>query len=88
MIVVADTSVVINLCCVGQGGLLRRLFQEVVVPPAVVVEFARLATSVPRFVGLTLPEGIRQQAPTTLPALPRLAIGLDPGEAAAPGLGS
>ncbi|MEI7941500.1 MAG: DUF3368 domain-containing protein [Verrucomicrobiota bacterium] len=83
MIVVADTSVVINLCCVGQGGLLRGLFREVVVPPAVVVEFARLATSVPRFAGLTLPEGIRQQAPTTLPALLRSAIGLDPGEAAA-----
>jgi uncharacterized protein len=83
VIVVADTSVVINLCCVGQGDLLRRLFREVVVPPAVAVEFARLASSVPRFAGLLLPEGIRQQAPTTLPALLRSAIGLDPGEAAA-----
>ena len=83
MIVVADTSVVINLCCVGQGGLLRQLFREVVVPPAVAAEFARLASSVPRFAGLTLPEGIRQQAPTSLPALLRSAIGLDPGEAAA-----
>jgi hypothetical protein len=82
VIVVADTSVVINLCCVGQGDLLRRLFREVV-PPAVVVEFTRLAASVPRFAGITLPEGIRQQAPTTLPALLRSAIGLDPGEAAA-----
>ena len=83
MIVVADTSVVINLCCVGQGGLLRRLFREVVVPPAVAVEFTRLASSVPRFAELTLPEGVRQQAPTTLPALLRSAIGLDPGEMAA-----
>ena len=83
MIVVADTSVVINLCCVGQGDLLRRLFREVVVPPAVAVEFARLASSVPRFADLTLPQGIRQQAPTTLPTLLRSAIGLDPGETAA-----
>ena len=83
MIVVADTSVVINLCCVGQGGLLRQLFGEIVIPPTVAAEFARLASSAPRFAGLTLPEGIRQQAPTTLPALLRSAIGLDPGEAAA-----
>ena len=83
MIVVADTSVVINLCCVGQGVLLGQLFGEIVIPPTVAAEFARLASSVPRFVGLTLPEGIRQQAPTTLPALLRSAIGLDPGEAAA-----
>ena len=83
MIVVADTSVVINLCCVGQGDLLRRLFQDVVVPPAVAAEFARLVAAVPRFAGLTLPEGIRQQAATTFPALLRSAIGLDPGEMAA-----
>jgi predicted nucleic acid-binding protein len=31
VIVVADTSVVINLCRVGQGELLRQLFQEVVI---------------------------------------------------------
>ena len=52
-------------------------------PPAVASEFARLASSVPRFAGLTLPKAIRQQAPTTLPVLLRSAIGLDPGEAAA-----
>ena len=83
MIVVADTSVVINLCCVGQGDLLRRLFLEVVVPPAVALEFARLASSVPRFAGLTLPKAIRQQAPNTVPALLSSAIGLDAGETAA-----
>ena len=83
MIVVADTSVVVNLCCVGQGDLLRRLFREVVIPPVVAVEFARLASSVPRFAGLTLPQGIRQQAATTLPAMLRSALGLDPGETAA-----
>jgi uncharacterized protein len=83
VIVVADTSVVINLCCVGQGDLLLRLFREVVVPPAVAAEFACLASNVPRFADLTLPRGIRQQAPTTVPALLRSAIGLDRGEAAA-----
>jgi len=62
---------------------LRQLFREVVVPPAVAVEFARLASSVPRFAGLTLPEGIRQQAATVLPASLVSATGLDPGERAA-----
>jgi uncharacterized protein len=83
VIVVADTSVVINLCCVGRGDLLRQLFQDVVIPPVVATEFARLAENSSRFVGLTLPEGIRQQAATTSPALLRSAVGLDPGEAAA-----
>ncbi len=48
MIVVADTSVLINLCCVGQGGLFRQLFQEVVIPPEVAAEFARLASGAQR----------------------------------------
>ena len=67
----------------GQGGLLLRLFQDVLVPPAVAGEFARLVATVPRFAGLALPEGIRQQAATGFPALLRSAVGLDPGEAAA-----
>ena len=32
MIVVADTSVILNLCCVGQAGLLPGLFQQVWIP--------------------------------------------------------
>lgn len=83
MIVVAGTSVVINLRRAGQAGLLRQLFREVVVPTVVVVEFARLTSSVPRFAGLTLPEGVCQQTPTAVPALLRSAIGLDAGKAAA-----
>ena len=63
MIVVADTSVLVNLCRVGQGGLFQSLFREVVIPPEVAAEFVALTVSVPRFGGLSLPEGIRQQAP-------------------------
>lgn len=32
MIVVADTSVLLNLCRIGQVELLARLFREVVIP--------------------------------------------------------
>jgi predicted nucleic acid-binding protein len=83
VIVVADTSILINLCRVGQGGLFRGLFQEVVIPPEVASEFARLASAIPRFAGLVLPTGIREQSATVMPALLRSASGLDPGETAA-----
>ena len=64
MIVLADTSVLINLCRVGLGGLCQQLFQEVVIPPEVAAEFARLAGGNVRFARLKLPDGIRQQSPT------------------------
>ncbi len=83
MIVVADTSVLINLCRVGQGGLLTRLFLEVVIPPEVAAEFVALTISAPRFSGLNLPAGIRQQSPSALLPVVGAAKGLDAGEAAA-----
>jgi uncharacterized protein len=83
VIVVADTSVLINLCRVGQGGLLASLFLEVVIPPAVAAEFAALTRLAPRFSGLNLPAGIREQSPVTLLATVRGFRGLDAGEAAA-----
>lgn len=83
MIVVADTSVLINLCRVGQGALFRQLFHEVVIPPEVALEFSRLAAATSRFAGLTIPRGIRQQSPRLAPPIVRAAKGLDSGEAAA-----
>lgn len=83
MIVVADTSVLINLCRAGQGALFRKLFREVVIPPEVSTEFQRLAAGSPRFAGLVLPAGIRQQTPTRTSPIVLAATGLDPGESAA-----
>jgi predicted nucleic acid-binding protein len=83
VIVVADTSVLINLCRVGQGGLFKSLFGEVVIPPAVALEFTQLAARVPRFAGLTMPAGVREQSPTLFSPVVCTAAGLDPGEAAA-----
>ena len=82
MIVVADTSVLLNLCRIGEEELLTRLFREVVIPREVAAEFDRLAVAVPRFQGLTLPAWIRQQQPSTISAVVR-AAGLDLGETAA-----
>ena len=83
MIVVSDTSLLINLCRVGLGDLPGKLFHEVVIPPEVALEFARLVATVTRFAGLTLPEGIRQQSPSVLLPAVQAAAGLDAGEAAA-----
>ena len=83
MIVVADTSVLLNLGRVGQMELLLRLFREVVTPPEVAAEFHRLAAHAPRFTGLNLPAWVRQQSATVVPALIRAAAGLDSGESAA-----
>jgi predicted nucleic acid-binding protein len=83
VIVVADTSVLVNLCRVGQGELFGRLFGEVIVPPEVANEFVRLVSSVQKFTGLSLPIAVRQQAATSVPPLLQTATGLDPGEFAA-----
>lgn len=83
MIVVADTSVLINLCRIGQGGLFRSLFQEVFIPPEVASEFIRLASAVPKFAELSLPDGIRQQSARSIPGPLLSTHGLDPGETAA-----
>ncbi len=82
MIVVADTSVVLNLCRVEHVTLLRTLFGRVLVPVEVVSEFQRLAGVDPRFAALKLPAWIEV---TPAPPLPPVvaAANLDPGEAAA-----
>ena len=80
MLVVSDTSVLLNLCRVSAEGLLRELFREVWIPPAVAEEFSRLARSRPRFQGLVLP-GWVQIAPVVRVAQEvRACPDLDSGE--------
>ncbi len=80
MIVVADTSVILNLALVGQEELLAVLFREVFVPPAVESEFGRLAKSEGRFAGLRLPGWVRIREPVAIPAAVARHLELDPGE--------
>ena len=82
MIVVADTSVILNLCCIKQGELLPQLFRDVVIPPEVATEYRRLVAEVPRFGGLILPSWLRQQRCSFVPENLR-AERLDSGETAA-----
>ena len=78
MTVVTDTSVILNLCLLGLEDVLTDLFGEVQAPPAVAKEFARLASTDPRFVSLVFPGFIAVHAPShihPLLALPRLHQG-------------
>jgi uncharacterized protein len=80
VIVVADTSVILNLALVGQDGLLTVLFREVFVPPAVRAEFVRLAASEGRFGGVALPAWIQVRQPAAIPETVSRNTELDPGE--------
>jgi predicted nucleic acid-binding protein len=64
VIVVTDTSVVLNLCRVGLERLLPDLFGEVLSPPSVAAEFQKLAALDQRFGGLLWPPFIRVVAPS------------------------
>lgn len=63
MIVVADTSVILNLCFLRQESLLPALFGTVHAPPQVEAEFVRLASVDIRFMGLEFPSYIKRTAP-------------------------
>ena len=68
MIVVADTSVILNLCRIRHEHLLQELFVRVLIPAQVQAEFTRLSLVQPRFAGLTLPDWIETfSAPEPFP---------------------
>jgi predicted nucleic acid-binding protein len=80
VIVVADTSVILNLALVGQEDLLAVLFHEVLIPAAVQAEFSRLASSSGRFAGLGLPAWIQVRQPLIIPEGLVRHTDLGPGE--------
>jgi hypothetical protein len=78
VIVVTDTSVVLNLCLLGLEDVLATLFGEVQAPPAVKEEFVRLVNVDPRFASLIFPSFIILRAPRAIHPLvsnPRLDRG-------------
>ncbi|MCU0786295.1 MAG: DUF3368 domain-containing protein [Verrucomicrobia bacterium] len=83
MIVVADTSVVLNLTRVGHDDLLRAIYDEVWIPTEVAREFARQASGNPRFRGLQLAAWLRVGEPGAIPESVRANKLLDAGERAA-----
>lgn len=83
MIVVADTSVILNLCRVQHEHLLQQLFQRVLIPVEVAGEFSRLTQIQKRFAGLVLPSWIEISSTPQVfpPEVIRAQLGL--GESAA-----
>ena len=83
MIVVADTSVILNLCRVQHEHLLQQLFKRVLIPAEVADEFTRQNKIHARFSGLVLPGWIEiSSRPQTLPP-EVIQAQLDIGESAA-----
>lgn len=72
MIVVSDTSAISNLLAIGLEGILRDLFGEVLIPPAVELELMRWHSDLPTFLSVVVP--VRGDLMQSLSSL------LDPGE--------
>ncbi len=83
MIVVTDTSVVLNLVWLGEARLLEIVFQHVVAPDAVKREFDRLTVADARFQGLRFPEFIEVSPAVPIPDALAENDDLDEGEIAA-----
>ena len=76
MLVVSDTSPILNLSAIGRLDLLRELYTEIVIPPAVHAEFLVNA-------GQPRPSWCIVVPPRDQTAVARLRQELDPGEAEA-----
>lgn len=87
MIVVTDTSVVLNLCWLGRESLLTAIYQGVLAPGQVRLEFERKAAADPRFTGLAFPPFIALANPAAIPGVLSANSDLDAGEIAALALG-
>ena len=62
MLVVSDTSVLVNLAVIGETRILAQLFQTVIAPQAVRDEFARLVVAETRFRGAVWPAWVSATA--------------------------
>jgi predicted nucleic acid-binding protein len=80
VIVVADTSVILNLACVGRADLLQQLYREVWIPQKVAEEFGWQTCVNPRFHGLQLPSWAQIRGPMAIPEKLRSHESLDDGE--------
>ena len=83
MIVVTDTSVILNLCLIRQETVLPSLYGSILAPDVVLAEFQRLVSADERFAGLTFPAFIQTHTPIRL--IPELTTSprLQSGEIAA-----
>lgn len=83
VIVVTDTSVVLNLAWLREERLLSELFGSVLAPPVVRAEFERLTLADHRFHGLRFPDFVTVEAPARIPDVLAANDHLNAGEIAA-----
>lgn len=67
MLVVSDTSMLVNLAVIGETRILAQLFQTVIAPQAVRDEFARLVAAETRFRGAVWPAWVEVRQPAAIP---------------------
>lgn len=82
MTVVADTSVILNLCLLRQEALLISLYHRVCAPQAVKDEFLSLVARDARFTGLNFPGFVEVLVPESSPGILRSTAHLQSGEVA------
>lgn len=75
MIVVADTSPVMNLACIGWLNILQQLYEVILIPEAVLRELSA--------VNIELPQWINTRFVADRSSVDALLLELDPGEAEA-----
>ncbi len=83
MLVVSDTSPIINLATIGHLHLLPELFTEIVIPSAVFDEIAGEGNNEPGSVEVKTASWVRVLTVPVQPLLPQLLQDLDQGEAEA-----
>lgn len=83
MIVVSNTSPIINLACIDEAALLQRLFNNILVPSEVTRELRHLLDTRARFQKSALPNFLRETSLANTALLQALQVDLDGGEAAA-----
>jgi len=83
MIIVSDTSPIINLAAIGHLHLLPDLFAEVVIPQAVYHEIVILGAGEPGAQEIMKASWVKVVGATNQLLLPKLLHELDPGEAEA-----
>lgn len=81
--IVCNTSPIINLACIGKLDILRVLYREIAIPPAVYHEIAIAAPNAPGALEIRNADWIQQVLPTDTILVETLRLELDPGEAEA-----
>jgi predicted nucleic acid-binding protein len=83
MIVVSNTSPIINLAAVGQLDLLRQLYGQIVIPRAVYIEIVGMGVGQPGADEVATSDWIRTRQVVNRTAVTALQLELDDGEAEA-----